>query len=295
MTDEHRTALQLSQTFAAKLESFPNSVVVSVNGSFGYREASRAGGSATPVVLLHGIGSGSASWVHQLDGLSGERKVLAWDTPGYGRSSSVRPQFPVATDYAAALSATLAALGIERCVLVGHSLGAIIATAFAAEQPSKVAGLLLISPANGYAAAAPELRADKRDARLAMLDQFGPSGLAQQRSANMLSPAASEEAKAWVRWNMERIVPSGYRQATHLLANSNLVSDLQRFDGRVQVAVGYDDSITPPSACERIAQTAHTCLRIIPQAGHAGYVEQPETYTAVIEQFCHRCEGSKEI
>ena len=67
----------------------------------------------------------------------------------------------------------------------------------------------------------------KRDARLAMLAELGPQGLAEQRSANMLSAHASDAARDWVRWNMARIVPQGYAQATHLLANADLAADLE--------------------------------------------------------------------
>jgi pimeloyl-ACP methyl ester carboxylesterase len=279
---------------ARQLEAFPTNVSASDIGLFGYREGVAAIGEVIPVVLLHGIGSGSASWVHQLAALSQSRRVIAWDTPGYGETAPVRPQFPVAGDYSAALAAALQALGIDRCILVGHSLGAIIAAAYAREKPSNVAGLMLISPANGYAAADPEVRATKRDARLSMLDELGPRGLADQRGGNMLSAHASEEARAWVKWNMARVISSGYRQATHLLANANLSGDLALFQGRVQVVVGQDDVITPPAACRRVAEAAQTGLNIIPQAGHAGYVELPEVYTASIEQFCRRCEGRRE-
>ncbi|RZF31629.1 alpha/beta fold hydrolase [Paraburkholderia sp. UYCP14C] len=252
----------------------------------GYREVDRAGRDALPLVLLHGIGSGAASWVQQFDVLGATRRVLAWDAPGYGASSPVAAASPVAQDYAVVLKEWLDALGIERCVLVGHSLGAIIAGAFAAAHPRYLAGLLLLSPAGGYGAAAPEVRDAKRDQRLAMLNELGPQGLADKRSANMLSAHASNEARAWVRWNMSRVIPQGYAQATHLLANADLAGDLARYDGRVSVAVGAEDTITTPEACERIALAARTRLQIVPRAGHAGYIEAPAAYTTIIDTFC---------
>jgi pimeloyl-ACP methyl ester carboxylesterase len=188
-----------------------------------------------------------------------------------------------------ALAAWLHAVRIKRCVLVGHSLGAIIAGAFAALHPSKVAGLLLLSPASGYGAASADLRESKREARLSMLEKLGPEGLAEQRSSNMLSRAANEDARLFVRWNMSRILPHGYRQATHLLANADLASDVARFSGRIAVAVGNEDSITLPTACERIARAAHVGLQVVPTAGHAGYVELPDVYASLIEIFCLSC------
>lgn len=258
-----------------------------------YREAAgESGKAALPLVLLHGIGSGAASWVQQFEAL-GEaaetsRRVLAWDAPGYGASTPVASASPVAADYARVLAGWLDALGIARCVLVGHSLGAIMAGAFAAGHPERVAGLLLISPAGGYGAADPAVREEKRAARLAMLAELGPQGLAEKRSANMLSPHAGADSRAWVRWNMSRVVPHGYAQATHLLANADLAADLARCAGKVPmaVAVGAEDTITPPSACERLAQIAQAPFQTVPRAGHAGYIERPDAYSALIDTFC---------
>lgn len=284
-------------SFATLLERFPEQrSPAGAAGTIGYRAAGvqHAGralaGRTLPVVLLHGIGSGAASWVRQLDALGASRRVFAWDAPGYGASTPVHGASPAAADYAAALAAWLDALGIDRCVLVGHSLGAIVAGGFARVMPERVAGLLLISPAGGYGSAPGETRASRRDARLAMLDELGPAGLAAQRSGNMLSGFASEDARAWVRWNMARIVPAGYAQATHLLANADLASDLAGFRGRAAVAVGANDAITPPAACERIAAALHVGLQVIPQAGHAGYVEAPAVYSALIDAFCRQCD-----
>jgi pimeloyl-ACP methyl ester carboxylesterase len=178
-------------------------------------------------------------------------------------------------------------------VLAGHSLGAIVAGAFAAANQERLAGLLLISPAGGYGAASEAVRAEKRDARLAMLAELGPAGLAEKRSANMLSPHANETARAWVRWNMSRVLPHGYAQATHLLANADLAADLAIFRGRVGMAVGAEDTITPPAACERLAQAAGVPLQLVPRAGHAGYIEAPAAYDALIDAFCRTAEGQR--
>lgn len=137
--------------FAALLERFAERRAAAGGArTIGYREAGAAYAAHAgrdPVVLLHGIGSGAASWVRQLDALGATRRALAWDAPGYGVSSRVAADSPVASDYAASLAAWLDALRIERCVLVGHSLGAIVAGAFARQAGERLSGLLLISPA----------------------------------------------------------------------------------------------------------------------------------------------------
>jgi pimeloyl-ACP methyl ester carboxylesterase len=285
---------ELALTLGDRLAAYPSCRIdVAPARLIGYREAGARHAGGLPLVLLHGIGSGAASWVQQLDALGASRRVLAWDAPGYGESTPVAPASPHAGDYAAALLNALDALGVARCVLVGHSLGAIVAGRFAAAHPDRVAGLLLLSPAGGYGAASEAVRVQKRDSRLAMLAELGPDGLAEQRSANMLSASAGDAARQWVRWNMARIVPAGYAQATHLLANADLATDLAGFRGRTAVAVGANDAITPPAACERIAAAAHVGLQVIPQAGHAGYVEAPAVYSSLIDAFCRQCDRQR--
>ncbi|CAE6767646.1 alpha/beta fold hydrolase [Paraburkholderia haematera] len=281
-------------TLEARLARFPaQQIWLASQRAVSYRDADGAGSEALPVVMLHGIGSGAASWVQQFEVLGETRRVLAWDAPGYAASTPVEAESPVASDYATVLKAWLDALGIERCVLLGHSLGAIIAGAFAVTNPQRVAGLLLLSPAGGYGASPAEVRETKRDQRLTMLQELGPQGLAEKRSTNMLSAHASDEARAWVRWNMSRVIPHGYAQATHLLVNADLASDLARHTGRINIAVGADDAITPPEACERLALAAGTTLQVVPRAGHAGYIEAPAAYTAIIDTFCRASDGQR--
>nr|WP_242538587.1 alpha/beta fold hydrolase [Trinickia acidisoli] len=291
-------AVDATATLEARLARFPVRVADLGGACVSYREASGPDGAA-PLVLLHGIGSGAASWVQQFEVLGAARRVLAWDAPGYGASTPVAARSPIAADYALRLRGWLDALGIARCVLVGHSLGAIVAGAFAAAASERLDGLLLLSPAGGYGAAPQAVRAQKRDARLAMLAELGSAGLARQRSDNMLSSHADDASRAWVRWNMARVVPHGYAQATHLLANADLVADLAAartiYTGPVEVAVGEDDAITPPAACEAIARAANAPFAIVPGAGHAGYVEAPDVYNALIDAFCRSAQAQRSI
>ena len=121
-----------------------------------YRQAGlNSSVSAAPtIVLLHGIGSGSASWVRQLTAVQPQAVcVLAWDAPGYADSSPVAAAQPVAADYAQRLGLWLDALGVLQAHIVGHSLGCIMAASFAKLYPHRVSQLTLLAPAQGYGAA----------------------------------------------------------------------------------------------------------------------------------------------
>ena len=271
---------RLQSRFAARDVALPGGAVVSV------RECGAADnqgqGSAPVFVCLHGIGSGAASWLDTALQLAAQQpgaRVIAWDMPGYGRSTPVAPPRPVAEDYAGRLAALLQALQIARCVLVGHSLGAITAARACrpgAAAADRIAQLVLISPAIGYGAAGRQEQAGRvRTQRLDTLAREGVAGMAARADQRLLSAHAGERARQWVRWNMGRLNDAGYTQAVQLLAGADLLADLPPAMP-VTVACGALDIVTPPPACEQVAQACGVPLQRLPQAGHACYVEQPE-------------------
>ena len=228
-----------------------------------------------PLVCLHGIGSGSASWLEAALIVSQRNRFIAWDAPGYGDSTPLPVDVPRGADYAQCLHALLDALGIQRCVLVGHSLGALMAVPAVRDADRRVAALALISPARGYGSAVRVADGERvRAQRLQTLAELGIADMAAQRSARLVSDRASFESRAWVQWNMARLHERGYRQAVELLCGSDLLAELPA-PVPVHVACGALDVVTPPAACAEVAQAAGVTLHLIPDAGHASYVEQP--------------------
>jgi len=97
-------------------------------------------GAGTPVVLLHGYGESILSWQGVFDRLAREADVIALDLPGFGLSSKP-PSGYTADSMATVVAAFLSRLDVRRAVLVGHSLGGVVATAMALRDPSRVLGL----------------------------------------------------------------------------------------------------------------------------------------------------------
>ncbi|WP_422419918.1 alpha/beta fold hydrolase [Pseudomonas sp. GZD-222] len=274
----HATDNSLVALEAQLQQRFPQRLVQLADGAQAIREA----GHGPAIVLLHGIGSGAASWLQVAVQLSQRARVIAWDAPGYGESSPLAAPVPKAVDYARRLRQLLDALHIDSCVLVGHSLGALSAAALAYQQPQRIRRLVLISPARGYGdPARAEQAGEVRSKRLHALEQLGIAAMASQRSAHMLSPAASAEARAWVQWNMARLIPQGYRQAIELLCGD----DLLRYANLVvpcEVHCGGADSITTPADCQALAGTLGAPLQLIAEAGHASPIEQPEAVATLL-------------
>lgn len=251
----------------------------------GAQVAVRRCGSGPALVCLHGIGSGAASWLDAALSLADVADVIAWDAPGYGESTPLPMDAPKATDYAQRLRELLDALGIERCTLVGHSLGALTAAATAQAGgvlSDRIDRLVLVSPARGYGA--PERAEQGRRVRAERLDTLGKLGIegsARQRSGRLVSENAGELARRWVRWNMARLNETGYRQAVELLCGDDLLGYLPPAMP-VRVACGTLDVVTPPADCAVVAQACGVALEPIDGAGHASYVEQPQAAAALL-------------
>jgi pimeloyl-ACP methyl ester carboxylesterase len=244
-----------------------------------YRET----GSGQTLVLLHGIGSSSASWLCQLESLKGYR-LIAWDAPGYGQSEFLTAATPKASDYAQALHDFIERLLLKDVVLVGNSLGCLMATAYAAAHPERVRSMVLLGPAAGYGDLAD--KDHKLRGRLEQLEKLGPEGMARERSPTLVAKGSPPFALELVRWSQRRIRPQGYRQAVHCLAQGCLAVDARRFPKKVLVACGSEDSITPEASCKPLAAAfPRGEYRSLPGIGHAPHIEAPELINPLIAGF----------
>ena len=255
-------------SLSERIQDFPLQRISTPLGQVAYRSA---GGEGQPLwVLLHGIGSASGSWLAQLQAaLQRGVRILAWDAPGYGQSTPVQPDQPLARDYAARLWAWMDALGCGPVHLVGHSLGCLMASAAAQAQPQRVKHLWLLAPAAGYGLADPQVRARKLQERLEKLQTLGPVGMAAQRASAMLSSAASAEQLAWVEHTMAQVIPAGYTQASQMLAGDDLASYLTGLACPVDVACGQADRITPAQGCAELAARLGLPFHLLGEVGHA--------------------------
>ncbi|MDR7186399.1 MULTISPECIES: alpha/beta hydrolase [Microbacterium] len=108
----------------------------------GVWEPAKAGPGAPTVLLVHGVTASHLAWPFVVERLPGVR-IVAPDLRGRGRSNGIDGAAGMAA-HAADLSALLGALGIDRTVVVGHSMGGFVSVVFAHLHPERVSRLLLV-------------------------------------------------------------------------------------------------------------------------------------------------------
>jgi pimeloyl-ACP methyl ester carboxylesterase len=104
------------------------------------------GRGGLPVVFAHSLAGNSSQWKAQLEHLRPTRRAVAFDFRGHGRSEPAKNGDYSIAGMASDIGAVVDSLGLERFVLVGHSMGGGAALDYARAHPERVAGLLLVDP-----------------------------------------------------------------------------------------------------------------------------------------------------
>jgi pimeloyl-ACP methyl ester carboxylesterase len=207
--------------------------------------------------------------------------LIAWDAPGYGGSDFLSEQKPLARHYAEALHLFIDRLLLKDVVIVGNSLGCLMAGAYAAAHPERIRSMILLDPAAGHAG-----DESKQRERLKQFEELGPEGLAEKRSPMVVGKNSPRQAVELMAWTQRRIRPPGYRQAIHCLVHGNLVEDARKFRKKVLVMCGSEDTVTPEASCKAVAAAFPRAeYRSLPGLGHVPHMEAPDTVNALIRAF----------
>jgi pimeloyl-ACP methyl ester carboxylesterase len=247
----------------------------------------REGTSESPaLVLLHGIGSNARSWLAFMSALDTRLACLAWDLPGYGASRALVNAWPTAEDYSIELERVLDRLALGSVVLVGHSLGALIAAHFAATRRARSQALVLASAAAGYGAPPNGPLPPGVAKRLSDFEELGAADYARLRAPRLLAdPQATPDVTLAVETAMAALTLPGYAQAVRFLGCADIFQDLRSLAVPTVVVCGACDRITPPEQARRIAAAIPAPARyrsemplLIEQTGHALPQERPAEF-----------------
>jgi len=258
-------------------------------------------GQGPPLVLLHGIMLTSALWVHQLRDLADHHRVIAIDLRGHGQSlpgSAGSGLQLLASD----VRTVLQTLGVEHAVVVGHSMGGMVALQMATdlsleERRRRIAGIVLTSTTAGPFATLPGWTGVVRatgpvTARALLLgERWGAKALPSRDLRWWVTRLGfgADAPAVQVRFveAMHRGTPS--RTLAGLiptLATFDLSARLGSLDFPVLVVVGSHDHLTAPKLARRMAAALPEAQLVeLPRCGHMPMLERRHEFSRLVDEF----------
>ena len=266
----------------------------------GYRRAYRFAGSGPPILLVHGIGDSSATWLGVLERLAHRYTVIAPDLLGHGDSDKPRADYSVAA-YACGMRDLLTVLDVDRVTVVGHSLGGGVAMQFAYQFPERCERLVLVSAAGIGKEVHPLLRLAAGPGAEASLPLVTTAPV--RRAVRLVTPVLRRTGRAGLGPDFDYIF-DGYHALTTTTARQAFLRSLRAgVDLNGQVITMLDRSYLAAGlptliiwgARDRVipvqhASTAHGAmpgsrLEIFDGAGHFPHRHDPAAFVDVLDQF----------
>jgi len=248
-------------------------------------------GKGAPIVLLHAFPLSGEMWRPQIDALCDRFRVIAPDLRGFGRTEA--PAGPYGLDAMAAdVIALLDALGVERFVLGGLSMGGYLAFALLRRiDRSRVQGLLLADT---------RAEADTDDGRAnrlkmaARAETEGSGPIAEAMIGRLLGrttietrPEVVERVKALIRENTGTGIAGAQRAMAARPDSTALLGELSM---PALVLVGEEDPLTTPGdAAGMAAALPNARCATIPKAGHLSNLERPDAFNLYVADLLDRC------
>lgn len=253
-------------------------------------------GSGPPLVLVHGLSGAWQSWLEQIPHFARSHRVIAVDLPGFGGSPMPPWEISISA-YGRFVHDFCEKLGVERCALVGNSMGGFIATEVSITDPDRVEKLVLVSAAGiTYARARKEPAAvigRLGTAAAPLAFKFQMSGIRRPGLRRLAFQGVFHDPNA-IRPEVlfENIVPAltsspGYLDALTTLFGYDIRDRLEEIDDPTLIVWGRNDRLVPVPAAlayeKRIGDNAQ--VEIFDECGHVPQIERPVRFNRVLERF----------
>ena len=230
-----------------------------------------------PIVFIHGAGGSHQVWLQQLVVLGRRRRAIAVDLPGHGDSNGSGADRIEA--YCDIVRGFITALGLDRIVMVGHSMGGAITQSIALAYPGLLAAIVLAGTGVRLRVQPQILAALRGDARRAV-EMIAKLVYVSGTPAEVLK----QDADAMLRTSIPVI------EGDLLACDAfDLMEQAKAVSLPALVICGTDDLVTPPKYAEYLhSQINGSQLQLVPNAGHMVMLEQPDEVSRGIEAFLER-------
>lgn len=259
-------------------------------------------GRGLPVLLGHGLLWGHAMCIPQLRALRPHCRVLVPEMWGHGASGALPPSTRTVADIADHMIELLDALHIERCVVVGSSIGGMWGAHLAARAPQRVAGLAIM---NSFLGQEPKA---KRTVYEAILDRVAEEGTISKHVADLIVPLffgsdierRARELPRELRRRLSSFTSDQLRRSIVplgriIFGRRDALPILSQIEAPTLVLAGADDRVHPAHE-SRIMTTLLDCgMTVVAGCGHTATLEQPGRVNAALLDFLSHLAWTREI
>jgi pimeloyl-ACP methyl ester carboxylesterase len=265
----------------------------------GHRVIYRIAGSGPPVVLVHGMINSSRHWEAVALRLAASHTVIAPDLIGHGDSATPRGDYSLGA-HAAVIRDVLAAIGIDRATVVGHSLGGGVAMQFFYQFPQRVERLVLVSSGGLGHQVSPLLRTAALPGASALLalaahervldalDAGGERLRARGRSKGVYLQAVARALRPLQQPGAREAFVHTLRSVIDVRGQRVSATDRLYLLARMPTLIVWGErDHTIPIEHGRAAHAAipHSRFATLPRAAHFPHLEDPEGLSAVLLDF----------
>lgn len=239
--------------------------------------------SGTPVIALHGVTDSWRSFEPVLPHLGADLRVMALTQRGHGDSEKPAGGYRPA-DFAADVAAFMDAMGIERAVLVGHSMGSINALRCAIDHPSRVAGLLLAGTMPWFGRP-PEMQAYHREQIEPLADPVPDTFAREFQESTLARPIAAALLDRFVAESL-KVPAQVWRAAFAGFIGDDFSPRLREIEVPTLIVWGRHDAFCPAADQQAMLGLMRSARLVeYADAGHAMHWEEPQRFALDLSRF----------
>lgn len=252
----------------------------------GFSIAYERAGSGPALALLHGFTQDSRMWLPQLEGLSDQFTVIAWDAPGAGQSPDPPEPFGI-DDWAHYLAEFLDTIGVQKAHVLGLSWGGILAQEYYRHYSERVLSLILADTYAGWKGSLPAPIPQERLAACLQDASLLPQDFILKYLPGMFSDSPLPEAQERLASIMSEFHPIGFRLMAVASAETDTRDLLPYIEAPTLLIWGDADKRSPLRVAHQMREAMPTArLAIIAEAGHVSNLEAPAQFNALVRAFC---------
>ncbi len=242
----------------------------------------RTGGGRSPLVLLHGLAANGLCWTVIAHELEGEYDVIMPDLRGHGKSSAPDHGYRY-EDHANDVAGLIHGLGISPAILVGHSMGGLVAALLASHTRSLVRGLVLADPTFISSERQREVRdSDVADQHRGLLSQSLQEVMRDIRARHPHRSLSTVELLARARLETSM---SAFEVLTP--PNPEYHQLVASIDVPCLLVSGDAGVVSADAASELQLDNPRLQVAQIKDAGHGLFYDQPDQFSATVKSFLH--------